>query len=222
MRLAIFAIVLLFAGVAAAQDTPPTASIGGQLINVATGQPIPGADVSYWVGSKEVDTKTDDAGRYKFTGLTPGAGHIKAEAPMPSMPGFGASARRYLTLAAGQDLTGIDVRIRPYGEISGKVLDENKEPIPGMPVYLLAREYSSGSLRYIYDDGNVHYESAWNRAAATCWLRRIRSRNWMRFPIRRMTRACASALRKRRSIRACRISRRPPSLRCGLAKIARR
>jgi hypothetical protein len=146
---------LFAAGIAAAQDTPQPASISGQLINVATGQPIPGADVSYWVGSKEVDTKTDDSGRYKFTGLTPGSGHIMAEAPMPSMPGFGAFARRYLTLSPGQDLTGIDVRIRPYGEISGKVLDENKEPIPGMSVYLLAREYSSGSLRYIYASGAV-------------------------------------------------------------------
>src|SRR5260370_4354148 len=35
-------------------------------------------------------------------------------------------------------------------EISGKILDQNKEPVPGLSVLLIAREYSLGALRYVF------------------------------------------------------------------------
>ena len=47
---------------------------------------------------------------------------------------------------AGHDLEGIDFNIMVDGTITGKIVDENKDPVPGMSVYLVSREYYLGSL----------------------------------------------------------------------------
>src|SRR5262249_42504693 len=49
---------------------------------------------------------------------------------------------------AGQDLEGIDFRFKVEGMIAGKVVDEYKEPVPGMTVYLISPEYYGGGLGY--------------------------------------------------------------------------
>ena len=59
-------------------------------------------------------------------------------------------ATRFVTLVAGQDLTAIDFQLTNYASLSGKILDENKEPLPDIAVFLIAREYSLGVLRYVY------------------------------------------------------------------------
>jgi hypothetical protein len=57
---------------------------------------------------------------------------------------------KVVTLVAGQQLDTVDFYLRAHGEISGKVLDENKEPISGMAVFLIAREYANGALRHVF------------------------------------------------------------------------
>jgi hypothetical protein len=57
---------------------------------------------------------------------------------------------KLVTLSAGLELTGVDFLIRGNAEISGKILDQNKEPVPGLSVRLIAREYSLGALRYVF------------------------------------------------------------------------
>jgi hypothetical protein len=41
----------------------------------------------------------------------------------------------------------------PNAEISGKVIDQNKEPVPDIDVFLVAREYTLGTLRYVFAGG---------------------------------------------------------------------
>jgi hypothetical protein len=98
-----------------------------------------------------VSSVTDSEGRYTLPGLDPGRLRVTANGKGPGgISGFGAYAARLVSLNAGQELTAIDFHLRTHGEISGKVVDQNKEPVPGIRVFLVAREYFRGALRYVY------------------------------------------------------------------------
>ncbi len=55
---------------------------------------------------------------------------------------------RVVTLAERQELGSIDIRVEYKGTISGKVVDENKEPVAGIGVALIVPEYRMGALQY--------------------------------------------------------------------------
>jgi len=68
-------------------------------------------------------------------------------------------------LASGQSVT-LDFRLTPKADISGRITDENGEPVSGANVFLIAREYRLGELRYVYaglsntdDRGRYHLKS---------------------------------------------------------------
>lgn len=143
---------------AAQQQTTPAAdcAVSGVVKDAGTGKPLANYNVSTyvnvtWLGdnvtmannSKQVNSVTDEQGRYRLTGLPPGPYSIMAR----SAESFGSISERRVTLA-GQDLDGIDFNVKVNGTISGKVTDENREPTPGIRVYLVSPEYYSGVLGY--------------------------------------------------------------------------
>jgi protocatechuate 3,4-dioxygenase beta subunit len=134
----------------------PEAAVSGVVKDVVTGRPLANYNVAThvnatWVkdaiymsnATKELKTVTDDYGRYKLTGLPAGRYRIEAR----DSQGFGSGKTRSVALA-GQDLEGIDFNLAVDGSVTGKVLDEYKEPVPGMSVYLISPEYYSGMLGY--------------------------------------------------------------------------
>jgi hypothetical protein len=128
------------------QAAPPTASVSGTIRDAGTGAPMPDVVVSY---PRSPEVTTDAQGRYTLRNVPAGQVRITAVGAAKAR-GFGPRATKLVTLIAGQELTGIDMLIRGYGEISGKILDQNKEPVPGVSVRLIAREYSLGTLRYVF------------------------------------------------------------------------
>jgi uncharacterized protein (DUF3820 family) len=64
--------------------------------------------------------------------------------------GFGPSQSRVISVAPGEELKSIDFRVLPFGEISGRVLDQNGEPVPAVTVYQVARESREGALRTVF------------------------------------------------------------------------
>jgi hypothetical protein len=82
--------------------------------------------------------------------LEPGSYTVAVVVPPRNGVGFPAQASRPVTLQADQDLTGIDMQVPIPGRISGKVIDENGEPLANVRVALVAREYSYGALRYVF------------------------------------------------------------------------
>lgn len=149
----------------AAPADPATGSIGGVVKDAGTGAPMAGVQVS--VNPTQTEAATDSNGRYVLRGLAPGTYRVAAHGQHGGSPGFGPSAVKHVALAAGQDLGSVDFQLQALGEISGKVLDENKEPIPGIKVFLVAREYRLGALRYVFtgaahtdDRGEYHLQRA--------------------------------------------------------------
>ena len=101
--------------------------------------------------TKGVLSTTDAEGRYTLRGLESGSYRVGRDvAGEWRRAAFGSMASRPVTLQGDQELTGIDIRLPSQCEISGKVVDENNEPLAGVTVFLVAREYSSGALRLVF------------------------------------------------------------------------
>ena len=128
-------------GPSTANDDPPLGSVSG-LVQDQSGSPLQGVEVRASPG--KLEAITDASGRYEFHDLRPGRYRVLALHNLPVVK------TKIVTLAAGQDLASIDFRFENLGEISGQVLDENGDPVPGVRVYLIGREYQHGRLRYTF------------------------------------------------------------------------
>ncbi len=154
-----FIVLILGASVAFTQ-TPPeaaaTGSIGGMVVDGGSGAPIPGAAILLITNtrqvngttvveraSKRIPALTDARGRYQLSGLAAGSYPVSASVN-------GATVSRVVTLGAGQSLTSVDFHVSATGVIAGKVIDENKEPLPGITVFLIGKQYQAGVLRAFY------------------------------------------------------------------------
>src|ERR1035438_8003147 len=131
---------VLCATLAAAQDKPQDknqdaasqlGSTAGTVTTGAGGPPM--KDVEVYVRRntpQEQLAVTDQQGRYSIRDVAPGQIRISANAPDASgRTGFGPYASRQVTLAPGQELAGVDFRLVIQGQISGKVVDQNNEPV---------------------------------------------------------------------------------------------
>ena len=125
-------------------------SISGMVVVAGSGQPARKARVSL-SGGNEVgggrSTTTDDSGRFAFSALPEGRFNLSASKPghisgtygqrQPGRPGTP------IQLADGQRLQ-VQLQITRGGVITGTVLDEHTEAIPGTPVRALRYVMQSG------------------------------------------------------------------------------
>ncbi len=125
-------------------------SISGVVVVAGSGQPARKARVSL-SGGNEVgggrSTTTDDSGRFAFSALPEGRFNLSASKPghitgtygqrQPGRPGTP------IQLADGQRLQ-VQLQITRGGVITGTVLDEHTEAIPGTPVRALRYVMQSG------------------------------------------------------------------------------
>jgi hypothetical protein len=132
------------------------AGISGVVKDKGTGAPLKDYTVSTYVNAtwanggismgpatKQVTSTTDEQGQYRLKDLPPAQYHVQAR----SAQGFAGGQTRIVTVA-GHDLENIDFSIVVTGSITGKVIDENKEPMPGMTVFLVSKEYYLGTIGY--------------------------------------------------------------------------
>lgn len=135
----------------AAQTDSKPGSISGTVRDARTGTPMAEAQVFVnGMARRDGPVQSDAQGRYTVRDLKPGDYSLSAIAPQSGARGPRPYASRPVTLAAGQELTSIDFRLESFGKISGKVVDDNGEPVAGVSVFLVAREYSLGVLRYVF------------------------------------------------------------------------
>ena len=140
-----FGSLLLFS-VSAAQATPPakppTSTVAGQVVQDPGGMPLKKVAVTL------VPMMGGDASRQQYSSATDAQGHFQVDGVQPGdyrvtldRNGFITTnhrSRTYssasLSIAAGQDVTGLLFRMLPAGVIQGKIVDEDGDPVPGAQV----------------------------------------------------------------------------------------
>ena len=152
------AMVLLAAGVAAFgfQSEKPSGTIAGQVVNQATGAPLPDAIVKLRYltpsGDEIMIRQTNDAGRFSFTDLSGRDWELSAEC-RGFAPAWYRSSRYVpqgrFSLAKNQQLNDIVLKLAAQTVIAGKVLDREGGPVEGAHVTLLKPGYSNGTPHWM-------------------------------------------------------------------------
>jgi len=149
----------LLAAVLAAQTSEPETrgSIQGS-VKDSNGLPVPGVTVEAYqsggepqfirvanggvgMSARPAKAVTDEAGKYALPNLAPSTYSIRTDRDPES------STYRRIKVDAGQE-AALDIVIPAKPTISGHVLDENGDRIPGASVWLIRPEYTSGILEH--------------------------------------------------------------------------
>ena len=121
-----------------AQITNP-GSIAGVVRDATTHTPL--ADVL--VQMEQSSVTTDPQGRFAFRKVEPGRHWISAIDERRA--GRGGV---FALVSAGKEPGDVEISIKLGGTIFGRVIDEDKKPVPGASVLLLERRFESGEMAY--------------------------------------------------------------------------
>jgi len=138
------------------EATPMPASVSGIVVKLSSGDAAAGARVQLFPespaiappGSAKAVATAADNGQFSFDHLTPGTywiaaslqGHLPAEYGQRSPTGTGIP----LTLAPGQKVSNIRIGLTPTGSMTGRIVDEDGEPVPRVQVQALRSVYRNG------------------------------------------------------------------------------
>lgn len=163
------AITVALVAIAVQTPPPPAPSTGlivGHVIDGVTGKPVAGAQVMIRLRpptdappvARERPpglfvVRVDDAGGFVFPDLAAGA-HFLTATKRGYVDGAYGKLRPDggsfpVELAAGQRLTDVTLRIWKYGSIAGTVLDEFGDPMVGIGVTALRRDWLAGHPRLV-------------------------------------------------------------------------
>lgn len=145
-----------FAAFAAQSRPPKPGVISGIVLNAETGRPLAKATVTLMLerrSNEGYSVRTDVRGQFLFPEVLPGRYRLRAQRNGFVTQIYGA--RRggpglTITLAPGQVIGEIEFRLDPAGIISGRVTDEELDPLDEIEVRALrARFLPGGRLRVI-------------------------------------------------------------------------
>ncbi len=131
MRVA--SLLLMIAALAAAQDQTGnngTGSIKGTVVDSVTHQPVREARVSL-AGDPGHNQVTDAAGTFEIDNLPPGRYSLDIEHRE-----YPQGRSRSIAIKAGEQAAPIVVELVPFAAVSGRVLDEDSDPLPACSVHL--------------------------------------------------------------------------------------
>jgi hypothetical protein len=127
--------------------------VAGSVVRSGDGTPLRGATVTLVVSgrrSEPLATRTDATGRFALRNVPAGSYRLIVERTGYARQEFGQRAlgRRgvALNLSPGQRMTDLLFRMTPAGVITGRVFDEQGEPLVGVLVNVLRRVYREGRL----------------------------------------------------------------------------
>jgi hypothetical protein len=148
--------VLLLASLLLAQQspiTPKNGMISGLIIDSTNSTPVKHATVRLipvgqagFENDQRISAVADDQGHFTFKDVPAGNYELHAE-----HPGFAAFRRPQLRirLNAGQTLNDVVLRLTPAAVITGHVVNEQGEPMPGVGVQALRYTYSPAGRRLV-------------------------------------------------------------------------
>jgi len=145
----------------AAQAAKP-ATVAGRIVNATTGAPIRRVSVTLrpfgapggagFVGeampAAPYAATTDAEGKFRIEQVEPGSYRLMAERQGFVRQQYGARRNSMMGMtvkvAAGQELTDLNFKLTPHAVITGRVLDEEGEPLARAQVQVMRRGYFRG------------------------------------------------------------------------------
>ncbi|MDR3703657.1 MAG: carboxypeptidase regulatory-like domain-containing protein [Candidatus Sulfopaludibacter sp.] len=136
----------------AAQDPrTQTCALSGTVVNSLTGVPLGKVELlaqGTQQGVPPFSTFTDAKGNFAMVNLPPGQYRLKGHRNGyldsyygARRPGSGGTA---IVLESGQEMKDVQVKLAPFGAISGTVRDTDGEPMSGAEVVLYRQSYENG------------------------------------------------------------------------------
>jgi uncharacterized surface anchored protein len=141
MLLALFVSLALHAAV-----QPKPGVVRGRVTAADTGAPLKRAEVTLRSGSNTYTAATDSEGRYEIANLGPGnyAPSCEKSGYISTTQQSGKANGTQVRVAEGQEAADINFSLQRAGVISGKVTDEDGEPIVNATVQATVRIYRQG------------------------------------------------------------------------------
>lgn len=139
-------------------------AVQGRITDAMTGQPVKNANVQLrarsphpdapsYAGTSQID------GTYKFENVGPGyynlIVHNSGYAESAYHGGFANRSGDVLNLRPGQQLANIDVALTPLGVITGKVVDQDGDPVANASVAFLTLMWSRGLPGHFVQNGAI-------------------------------------------------------------------
>jgi hypothetical protein len=158
MKYLLASVVALAAMAQTPPSEPATGSLSGVVKEATTRVPLEGVRVFVEGASGESSATTGPQGEFAFHKLEPGRHWVSVYDKSAA-----AAGGAYVLLNPGQDLTGVEIYIvKAAGSISGRVLDEDRQPVSGAAVVLLETAFEFGQTAYrpnltTQTDGNGEY-----------------------------------------------------------------
>ncbi len=152
-RLAFLTVLSLIAARAQVPPEEEKPSVAGSVLST-TGEPLKKAQITLrradGGGEGGYAASSDAAGAFRFADLEPGKYvlHVQRNGYISQQHSSLGRASSTFTLASGQQLTGLVVKLAPHGVISGKVTDEDGDPVAQCAVQVLAQRYVRGKRQY--------------------------------------------------------------------------
>lgn len=157
-------LLVLLTSLSALQPTGQTTeanapgTVTGRVVDIATGEPISGADVfadstpvvfrdrrmrAVNAADEQQVSATDEHGNFELRLVPPGLRSIKAVLPLKNLH----SAAVSLSVEPNKTKSGVTIRLARPATISGIVTNEEGKPLAGVRIAVVAAEFSAGRRR---------------------------------------------------------------------------
>ncbi|MCC6590287.1 MAG: carboxypeptidase regulatory-like domain-containing protein [Bryobacterales bacterium] len=134
-----------------AMQRAPECVLAGQVISAATGQGLNKAQVLVEPidgERRKAQAVTGSSGQFCISQLAAGVSWIRARRTEYLETAYGArrsgSAGIPVRVSAGQPVSGLEIRMSPYGVVGGTVRDPDGDPLPGVTVSAWRVMYEKG------------------------------------------------------------------------------
>src|SRR5437762_4641956 len=170
----LFELFLQFPALGETQNAPPPAkpTIEGTVVRIGTGEPIPRASVTLIKVSAVAPAlpqqpaqtpppqpvlipavTTDEKGKFQIRDIDPGSYRVAAARNGFARQEYGQRSFNrsgtILTIRAGQQMQDVSFKLTPAPTISGRVVDANGEPQPGITIQALRSTYDATGKRSV-------------------------------------------------------------------------
>ncbi len=141
-------------------DSTGVARVEGRVTNSLTGEPLRKGELTLRGGPNGAYTGTSDStGHFAIEKIAPGAYDLIAQHQNYAVQNYGATRAGMpgtkLNLTAGQSMASVEIKLVPFGVITGKVVDQDGDPVTNVPLSVMRWGFGRGSRQLQNSGGGV-------------------------------------------------------------------